>query len=122
VGDRAILYSLGEIAIHRGATVSQYAHLCAGSHDYRDPLLPLTKPPIVIGAGAWICADAFIGPGVVVGEMAVVGARAVAMRHVPAHAVVVGNPAEQVSTRLLAGACIVGSRANKQRERLADIS
>ncbi|WP_353829491.1 hypothetical protein [Mesorhizobium sp.] len=61
--------------------------------------MPLTKPPISIGAGAWICADAFIGPGVTIGERAVVGARAVVVRDVGPNLVVVGNPARSVGTR-----------------------
>lgn len=99
IGDGAIIYNLGRIEIGSGATVSQYAHLCAGSHDFRDPAMPLLKLPITIGAGAWICADAFVGPGVTIGPGAVVGARAVAVRDVDADAVVVGNPARLVGER-----------------------
>ena len=99
VGDRPILYVLGAIEIGTWATVSQNDHLRAGSHDYHDPAMPLTKPPIRVGAGAWICADAFVGPGVRVGTLAVVGARAVAVRDVPAKTVVVGNPARPVGRR-----------------------
>jgi putative colanic acid biosynthesis acetyltransferase WcaF len=99
IGDRAILYSLGPITIGAAATVSQNAHLCAGTHDFRRRDMPLIKPPVAIGPGAWICADAFVGPGVTVGEGAVVGARAVAMRDVPAWAIVAGNPARKVSER-----------------------
>lgn len=99
VGERAILYALGPIHIGRGATISQHAHLCAGTHDYTRPDLPLLKPPITIGVGAWICADAFIGPGVTVGDFAVVGARAVAMRDVPASTIVAGNPARPIGKR-----------------------
>ncbi|MBJ3775922.1 LbetaH domain-containing protein [Acuticoccus mangrovi] len=101
VGERAILYSLGPITIGADATVSQGAHLCAGTHDHRHPAMPLLRPPISIGAGAWICADAFVGPGVSVGDMAVVGARAVAVRNVPAATVVAGNPARPVAVRTL---------------------
>lgn len=99
IGDGAILYALGPISIHRYATISQYAHLCAGTHDFRDPQMLLTKPPIEVGEGAWICADTFLGPGVKVGEMAVVGARAVVMRDVPGSAIVIGNPARVVGQR-----------------------
>ena len=96
VGDRAILYALGPIRIGARATVSQGAHLCAGTHDIKDPSRPLLKSPISIGDDAWVCADAFIGPGVVVGESAIVGARAVAMKDVPACAIMAGNPARQI--------------------------
>ncbi len=99
IGDRAILYALGPITIKSTATVSQGAHLCAGSHDYRDPRMPLLKPPIVIGEGAWVCADAFIGPGVTIGSSAIVGARAVAVKDVRAGDIVGGNPARIIGTR-----------------------
>lgn len=99
VGDRAILYALGPIRIGARATVSQGAHLCAGTHDWRDPARPLLKPPVTIGADAWICADAFVGPGVTVGPGAIAGARAVVMKDVPADAIVAGNPARRIGTR-----------------------
>ena len=66
IGEFAILYALGPIALGPRATVSQYAHLCAGSHDLTRSDRPLTKPPINVGADAWIAADAFVGPGVTI--------------------------------------------------------
>lgn len=92
VGDRAILYALGPIHIGPRATVSQNAHLCAGSHDWRDPARPLLRPPVVIGPDAWVCADAFVGPGVVIGAGAILGARGVALRDLPARHIGQGNP------------------------------
>jgi len=99
VGDHAVLYALGQIRIGARATVSQYAHLCAGTHDWRDPAMPLVKIPLVIGEDAWVCANAFVGPGVTVGKGAIVGAGAVTMKDVKAGAIVGGNPAAQIGTR-----------------------
>lgn len=101
IGEGALVYNLGPVALGERVTVSHGAHLCAGTHDASDPAMPLLKPPITIESQAWICADAFVGPGVTVGEGAVVGARAVAVRDVPAWTVVAGNPARPVSTRSL---------------------
>lgn len=92
IGDRAILYAVGHIRIGARATVSQYAHLCAGSHDLTRADRALCKAPIHIGQDAWVCADAFVGPGVAIGENAILGARAVAMRDLPAGSTGVGNP------------------------------
>ena len=100
IGDRAILYNLGLISVEATATISQGAHLCAGTHDYRRADLPLLKLPITIGEGVWICADAFVGPGVRVGDYAIVGARAVAMKDVEAWSIVAGNPARLIKKRL----------------------
>lgn len=99
VGDHAILYALGPIRIGERATVSQYAHLCAGTHDWRDPAMPLIKAPLVIGDAAWVCANAFVGPGVEIGENAIVGAGAVTMKTVEADMIVVGNPAQVIGKR-----------------------
>jgi putative colanic acid biosynthesis acetyltransferase WcaF len=93
IGERVLVYNLGEVEIGPRATVSHNAHLCAGTHDYRDPSLPLLRLPIRIGADAWICAAAFIAPGSVVGEGAVVGAGSVCGGEVEAWTVVSGNPA-----------------------------
>ena len=95
----ATLYCLGPIRLGADVVVSQGAHLCAGDHDMRDPAFPLRKRPITVADGAWIAAEAFIGPNVSIAERAVVGARAVVMRDVPAAAVVAGNPARVVGER-----------------------
>lgn len=99
VGDRVILYSLGPIKIGARATISQGAHLCAGTHDWRDHKMPLVKSPIEIGADAWVCADAFIGPNVTIGEGAIVGARSLIMKNVPPRNIVSGNPSQMIGMR-----------------------
>jgi len=99
VGERAIIYNLGVIQIGREATLSQGVHLCAGSHDYRFTHLPLIKSQISIGRGAWICADAFIGPGVSIGDYAIIGARGVVMKDVVEWNIVAGNPAVVIKQR-----------------------
>ena len=99
VGDHAILYSLGPISIGRRVVISQYAHLCAGTHDYTAPDFPLLRPPITVDDGAWIAADAFVGPGVTVGTRAIVGARATVMRDVSPNQIVAGNPASPIKVR-----------------------
>lgn len=99
IGFDALVYNLGRVTIGERVTISQRAHLCAGSHDYRDRAMLLLKPPIRVGDGAWICADTFVGPGVCVGEGAVLGARSVVMRDVERNAVMAGNPARKVAER-----------------------
>jgi putative colanic acid biosynthesis acetyltransferase WcaF len=101
IGDYAYLYNLDRLVIGRRVTVSQRAHLCGGTHDYRDPAMGLIRRPIDLGDDAWVCADAFIGPGTSVGPGAVVGARAVAMKDVEPWAIVAGNPARFIRKREL---------------------
>lgn len=103
VGDRAMLYCLGSVTIGRNVTISQGAHLCAGSHDSRKRTMPLLRPPIEIGDEAWIAADAFVGPKVRVGEGAILGARAVALADLEPWTIYLGNPATKVRTREFEG-------------------
>ena len=101
IGDRAIIYNLGMVKIGSATTISQGAHLCAGTHDYRLDEFPLVKAPICVGNQVWICADAFVGPGVEIGDYAIVGARAVVMRSVKAGSIVAGNPAVVIKNRTI---------------------
>jgi putative colanic acid biosynthesis acetyltransferase WcaF len=61
--------------------------------------MPLLKPPIAVERDAWICADAFVGPGVRVGARAIVGARCVVMQDVEPDAIMIGNPARLLRRR-----------------------
>jgi putative colanic acid biosynthesis acetyltransferase WcaF len=101
IGEDALIYNLGKITIGNNATISHRSHLCAGTHDYTDPTLPLLKPPINIGDNTWVCAQAFIGPGLTINEGAVVGAAAVVTKDVEAWTVVAGNPAKFIKKRIL---------------------
>jgi putative colanic acid biosynthesis acetyltransferase WcaF len=99
VGDGAILYCLGPVTIGDRVGISQHAHLCAGSHDYTKPGMPLLRPPITIESDAWIAADAFVGPAVRVGEGAILGARGCAMQDLEPWSIYSGNPAKLVKPR-----------------------
>ncbi len=103
IGEWALIYNLGPITLGSRTTISQRAHLCAGTHDFTDPALPLLKPPIVIADQAWVCTDAFVGPNVTVGEGAIVGACAVVTKDVDSWTIVAGNPAKTIKTREIKG-------------------
>ena len=116
VGDRANLYALAPIRVGRRVTVSQGSHLCAGTHDYDDPSLPLLRVPITVGDDAWIAADAFVGPGVEVGEGAILGARACAFKSLEPWAVYGGNPAKRLKDRQRWGEAADGARRDGAAE------
>ena len=101
VGDFAILYCLGRVTLGTHVTISQYAHLCAGTHDFAKLDMPLLRLPIEVGDDAWICADAFIGPNVTIGKLAVIGARSSVYKDIPASKVCAGNPARPIKDRQL---------------------
>jgi putative colanic acid biosynthesis acetyltransferase WcaF len=95
-------YCVAPVRVGAHATVSQYAFLCTATHDVRDPHMRLIAKPIFVEDQAWVCARAFIGPGVTLGQGAVAGACAVVMKDVPAWQIVAGNPAVTIGERVLA--------------------
>jgi putative colanic acid biosynthesis acetyltransferase WcaF len=99
IGFDALLYNLGPLKIGKRVTISQRVHLCGGTHDYRDPTMPLIKSPITISDDCWICADAFVGPGITVSVGAIVAARGVVVRDVEAMKIVGGHPASVIKQR-----------------------
>ncbi|MDB4508444.1 WcaF family extracellular polysaccharide biosynthesis acetyltransferase [Akkermansiaceae bacterium] len=68
IGDEVMILSLDRVKIGSHVCISQRAFLCTGSHDFRKESFDLITKPIVIEDGCWICAQAFIGPGVTVPE------------------------------------------------------
>lgn len=102
IGPYADCYSVDKVILGTGSVVSQYAYLCTATHDHSRRDLPLTTAPIIIGKEAWVCADAFLGPGVRVGEGAIVGARSSLHKGaVPPWTIVGGNPARFIKIRQL---------------------
>lgn len=99
LGPRSICYNVATISLGDDSIVSQGAHLCSATHDHRDPAFTLVAGPITVGSNAWVAAEAFVGPGVDIGESAVIGARAVVMKDVAPSQVMAGNPARAVATR-----------------------
>jgi putative colanic acid biosynthesis acetyltransferase WcaF len=103
VADGVYCYNVAPISIGSRSTVSYETFLCTASHDYSKRHMPLVKAPIVIADDVWVCAQAFVGPGVVVGKGAVCGARAVVTREVAPSTVVAGNPAVLIRQRRIDG-------------------
>lgn len=100
VANGAILYTQAKITLGRRAVVSQGAHLCSGTHDYEDGGFPLYAKPITVGSHAWLAAECFVQPGITVGEGAVVGARSVVTKDVPAWTVCAGHPCKPIKPRI----------------------
>ena len=99
VGDGVILYCLGQVTIGSRVSISQHAHVCAGSHNYKEDGMPLLRLPITVMDDVWLAADSFVGPSVTVGEGAILGARGVAMRDLDPQTLYAGNPATILKMR-----------------------
>lgn len=99
VGPGAIIYNQDHITIGERAIVSQRSHLCTGSHAVDDPDFQLFTRPIVIGPKSWVASEAFVGPGVTVGEGAVLAGRGVAFKDLEPWSIYRGNPATFLKKR-----------------------
>lgn len=105
IGPRVDCYNVANIKIGACVTISQNVYLCTASHDYShpigldSPLMPLIVGDITIGRNAWVAEGAFVGPGICIGEFAIVLARSVVSKSVPNNNVVAGNPARFIKYR-----------------------
>jgi putative colanic acid biosynthesis acetyltransferase WcaF len=95
IGEEVMILSLAPVELGPNVCLSQRAFLCTGSHDRRDNFA-LRTAPIRIGPRSWVAAQAFIGPGVTLGEGCTVSAGSVVLRDVEPGQLVRGNPAEPV--------------------------
>lgn len=101
IADDVICYSMARIRLGKRVVVSQGVRLITGTHDYEGPQFQLVANPIEVGDYAWIAQEAFILPGVNIGEGAVIGARAVVTKDVPAWNVCAGNPCRFIKQRVI---------------------
>lgn len=99
LGPYSVVENEGALNIGEMSTVSQYSYLCTGTHDYKDKKNPLIIKSINIGDGVWVAADSFVGPGVKIGDLTVVGARSAVFKDLPENMVCVGNPCKPVKKR-----------------------
>lgn len=103
IGENVNLYNLGYLHIGSNVTISQGAYLCGGTHNYnkrKDALrMPLVKSNILIKDGVWVCAEAFVGPGVTISQNSIIGARSVIFKNVPSESIIVGNPGQIIKKR-----------------------
>ncbi|AFH49123.1 Acetyltransferase [Ignavibacterium album JCM 16511] len=99
LGPEVDCYNVGLVKIGKHTTVSQKSYLCTATHDIEKSNNPLVIKSIIIEDQAWIAADVFVGPGVTIGQGAVVGARAAVFKDVEPWTIVGGNPAKFIKNR-----------------------
>ena len=101
LGEECWLLNLAPIALEDNVCISQRAFLCTGNHNYRSPSFDLITRPIHLEPGAWIGANAFVGPGVIVRSHAVLTAGSVAAKELQPYGVYQGNPALCIRQRAI---------------------
>ena len=85
----------------QNCVVSERAYICCASHNIYSNAHEQINAPIVMEDRSWVAAEAFVGMGVIIGEGAVVGARAAVFKDVEPWTVVGGNPAKFIKKRVI---------------------
>ncbi|WP_327051128.1 acyltransferase [Halomicrococcus gelatinilyticus] len=104
VGDNVVVHDdvhlddRGKLTIGDRVSISDDAHVYSHDHDVVDQT-EVSNYHTVIEDDARITYDAMVQAGVKVGENAVVGAKSIVQRDVPAHHVAVGTPAKSVKVK-----------------------
>jgi putative colanic acid biosynthesis acetyltransferase WcaF len=93
LGEEVLILSLAQVTIESDVCISQRAFLCTGSHNFRAENFDLITKPITVRGRSWVAAQAFIAPGVEIGEGSMVAVGSVVSQSVPAKTLVRGNPA-----------------------------
>ena len=99
IGEEVFLLNLEPIVIGSHCCISQRAFLCTGNHDFRRPDMPYRNRRILVEDGAWVGAQAFIGPGVTIGSEAVIAAGSVVTQDQPREMRCAGNPCIPIGSR-----------------------
>ena len=96
-----LLDDRGEITIHEGSSISDYANVYSHAHDLNDGMI-VTNTRTEIGPRARVTYHATVLSGVKVGEHGMVGSMGVASKDVPPFHVVGGIPAKTLKVKTIA--------------------
>jgi acetyltransferase-like isoleucine patch superfamily enzyme len=96
-----LLDDRGEIMIHEGSSISDYANIYSHSHDLNDGML-VDNHKTEIGPRARVTYHATVLSGVNVGEHGIVGSVGVASKNVAPYHVVGGIPAKPIKVKSIA--------------------
>ena len=104
VGDNTVIHDdvhlddRGKLTIGNRVSISDGVHIYSHDHDIVDQTA-VTNFHTIVEDDARVTYDAMVRAGCRIGENAVVGARAVVQRDVPAHHIAVGMPAKSVKIK-----------------------
>ncbi|MGZ7042654.1 MAG: acyltransferase [Thermoanaerobaculia bacterium] len=109
-----LLDDRGEIVIHEGSSISDYANVYSHAHDLNDSQL-VTNRRTEIGPHARVTYHATVLSGVKVGEHGLVGSMGVAAKDVEPFHVVVGIPAKTAKVKTIAPEAVKEAAGNQRK-------
>lgn len=99
IGEDTWIDNLAPVVIDNHVCLSQGVYLCTGNHDWNHPDFKLIPAPIHIQQSSWIAAKSVIGPGVTVGQGAVLTLGGVTGKSLEPMIIYAGNPAQPIKKR-----------------------
>jgi acetyltransferase-like isoleucine patch superfamily enzyme len=96
-----LLDDRGELIIHQGSSISDYANVYTHAHDLNDGMI-ITNHKTEIGPRARVTYHATVLSGVRIAEHGLVGSIGVASKDVPPYNVVAGVPAKTIKVKTIA--------------------
>ena len=105
IGESNNIRCTGEIIIGNDVKISQLVTITDGQYkfDNKNTLIGeqgYVKSRVIIGDNVWVGANSVILPGVTIGTGVVVGAGSIITKDIPDYAVVAGNPAKIIKSRI----------------------
>lgn len=101
IGEDVWIDNLVNVSIGENSCISQGAYICTGSHDWTSSTFDLIVQPITIQDHAWVAAKSSVGPGVTVGEGAILSIGSTATKNLEPWSIHHGSPATFVRKRVL---------------------
>jgi len=96
-----LLDDRGEITIHAGSSISDYANIYSHEHDLNDGMI-VTNTKTEIGPKARVTYHATVMSGVRVHEHGLLGSMGVATRDIPPYTIAAGIPAKPIKVKTIA--------------------
>lgn len=104
IGINCKLY--GKVIIGDNVMMGPEVFIYTGNHNFSDISRPMNQQgfseekPVVIGDDVWIGSRVTILPGVIIGNGVVIGASSIVTKDIEDYAIVAGNPAKKVKSRI----------------------
>lgn len=100
IDDYVFIKSTIDVVIDDYVSISNFVHIFPGGHNVRKRNFSSERETVHICNGAFIGADTYIGKGVTIGQMAVIGAKSVVLKDVPENVIAFGFPCQVRDVRI----------------------
>jgi putative colanic acid biosynthesis acetyltransferase WcaF len=99
IGENTWIDNLAPITIGNHCCISQNVYLCTGNHNWSLPTFNLHLGEIHLEDSCWLAANSTVGPGVTIGQGAILTLGSVATQSLSPMTIYTGNPAQPIKTR-----------------------